>query len=188
MKTIGSETRRKNKLEEKKKMLDEIKKEFGENYTKAENNYTLARTNYNSMFCHMLIEHMSHGFDFSTFSTKINVSPKTLYNWLRDYPDFANAYEIAKSSQQFFYQKLCIKNARKNVGNSNMCIFLAKNKLGYTDKQEINTTNRDIVITTSIGVDGVITKQLDENETKRLIGDALDIDFNETNLEQETIE
>lgn len=45
-------------------------------------------------FCEMLIEHMADGFSFESFGKKIKTGCRTLYYWVENYPDFADAKEI----------------------------------------------------------------------------------------------
>ena len=45
-------------------------------------------------YCDMLIEHMADGFSFESFGKKIRTGARTLYYWVENYPDFADAKEI----------------------------------------------------------------------------------------------
>lgn len=178
MGTFNDRADRVQRYEEKKAIFEELKKVHGEENVKIElNRYAISQSKYKPEFCQLVVDHMSQGFDFDTLSHRLGVTPQTMYNWVKKYPDFNTAYHNGKSAQKEFYQKLCLNNAITNKGNASMCIFLAKNKLNYTDKQQIDTRSTELIITTQIGADGVITKQMNENETKQLLNDALDANF-----------
>lgn len=115
---------------------------------------------YKPEYCESLIYHMGRGFDFETFTVEVNVAVCTLYEWIKKHPEFAIAYEVARAAHKMFYQRLLIRNAKFNKGNSSSAIFLAKNKLGYTDKTEIDLSQQSLVVTAQIGGDGQIIKKV----------------------------
>lgn len=66
------------------------------------NNGTLQ---YKKEMCEMLIKHMSQGLSFSTFSTVVNVTRTTLYDWVEKYPEFRNAKEKGEEEAKRFLEK-----------------------------------------------------------------------------------
>jgi hypothetical protein len=67
------------------------------------------------------------------FAISIGIDRTTLKEWADEYPDFSLVY---KKAQQFQENFLSV-NGPKGLINPAFGIFIAKNKLGWTDKQEI---------------------------------------------------
>ena len=67
---------------------------------------------------------------FAGFATKINVTPQTMLNWCKDYPEWKEAYEMAKAHQENFL----LVNGLKGLTEKTMTIFTMKNACGYRDK------------------------------------------------------
>ena len=61
----------------------------------------------------------------------IGVHRDTLQEWAKQHPDFSVAYERAKDFQENFL----ITNGLKGMGSTLFGIFVAKNVLGWRDKQ-----------------------------------------------------
>lgn len=111
-------------------------------------------TKYDPSFCSMVIEHMSQGLSFESFAGLIEVDRSTLYNWVKDYPDFERAKGIALEKSRLFWEKLGIQHilneseSTTNVGSSSKSLnsavwcFNMKNRFGWRDKQpDEDTTN-----------------------------------------------
>ena len=68
-------------------------------------------TKYRPEFCQLLIDHMENGFSFSSFPAriyddhKVKVGTSTLWEWAKDRPDFAHAYEVAKARALAFHER-----------------------------------------------------------------------------------
>lgn len=63
---------------------------------------------YKKKFCKMLIDHMSNGNSFRTFSLKAGVTRKTLYEWANKYPEFADAKAIGEDGCLAFFEKILV--------------------------------------------------------------------------------
>lgn len=60
---------------------------------------------YKKEHCDSLIKHMSQGYSFSTFGAKANVTRTTCYEWVKTYPEFAEAKSIGEQRAQDFIEK-----------------------------------------------------------------------------------
>lgn len=67
------------------------------------------------------------------FAARIGVHRETLLNWSKDYPEFGEAYKLAKDLQENFIAV----NGFKGIVPAAFAIFTAKNVCGWRDKQEI---------------------------------------------------
>jgi len=60
-----------------------------------------AGTKYSPAFCDDLVVFAEKGFSVIGFCGSIGISEKTFYNWLGEYPEFAEAHEVAKAVRVF---------------------------------------------------------------------------------------
>lgn len=77
---------------------------------------------------------------FELFAASIGVVNNTLLNWCKRYPQFSNAYAIAKNLQL----GIAKQNGVAKTYDSNFTKFLLVNDHGYTDKAQIESHNENI--------------------------------------------
>ncbi|MCM2281877.1 MAG: helix-turn-helix domain containing protein, partial [Bdellovibrionaceae bacterium] len=65
-------------------------------------------SDYQTKFCDQLVKHCAQGFSFESFAHRIGVSERTLRNWRDSYPEFAEAYDRAKTAALFFFEERLI--------------------------------------------------------------------------------
>ncbi len=98
---------------------------------------------YKPEYCQLLIDHMSKGHSFVSFAGTINVGKRTIYEWVERYPEFAEAKAIAKSKCQEFYTSVLLDLGTGVIekGNATALIWLTKNILKWTDKEQTQGDN-----------------------------------------------
>jgi hypothetical protein len=85
---------------------------------------------------------MAKGLSFASFAGVINVERKTLYNWVKKYPAFAKAKDVALAKRALFFEKALvdgIKNGAKSGSNA-LLIFALKNLgdgFSFKDRHEL---------------------------------------------------
>ena len=86
---------------------------------------------------------MSTGHSFVSFAGTINVGKRTIYEWVEKYPEFAAAKQIAKSKCEEFYinRLLDLGTGVAEKGNATSLIWLTKNILKWTDKEQSQGEN-----------------------------------------------
>ena len=110
---------------------------------------------YDPKLCDELIDHMSKGYSFETFGALVHHSKDTLYRWLKEYPEFSDAYEIARIKCQMFWERGGISGTfglrTKTVidgkevvvdpkkFNASSWSFNMKNRFRWTDRQDLTT-------------------------------------------------
>lgn len=99
-------------------------------------------TEYRPEYCQMLINEMANGISMEAFAGIISITKKTLYEWFKEYPEFAEAKEIGIEKSRLFWEKLGITNiiseSEKGFSrsiNSAVWVFNMKNRFGWRDKQ-----------------------------------------------------
>ena len=96
------------------------------------------RGSYNKKFISKMLNHMGQGKSLASFAGSIGVSPTTVSNWLGQYPEFQEAYEIATAQSMGKWEDIAIDQATgETKGNSSTTTFMMKNLHGdvYKDKQ-----------------------------------------------------
>lgn len=66
------------------------------------------------------------------------VTRKCLWDWSQKYPDFADALEMCKE----IVEEYLIQNGLNGLYNPSMCIFTAKNVIGWRDRQDLSVDGR----------------------------------------------
>lgn len=63
---------------------------------------------YKPEYCQLLIDHMSKGYSFSTFAANINTGQGTLLDWIKRYPEFAEAKDTGEQASKRFWETLLV--------------------------------------------------------------------------------
>ena len=84
--------------------------------------------------------------NFAKFATMIGVHRETLLNWSDAHPEFFDAYKKCKSLQENFITV----NGMSGRINTAFGIFVAKNVLGWSDKQEIKKEVKSTLLTANV--------------------------------------
>jgi transposase len=129
------------KMSEHKEMAEKIKKH---------NNGTLQ---YKKELCQKLVDHMSQGHSFSTFSTIAGVTRTTLYDWVDKYKEFRDAKENGEeAAKKFLEKRLMAKISGQDLSklgintrniDTTALIFALKTRFykEYGDRQKVESTN-----------------------------------------------
>lgn len=76
---------------------------------------------------------------FQAFAATLNTTPQILLDWRERHPAFKQAYARAKAMQERHF----IIGLTQGTMNATGAIFVAKNILGWRDKQDIELTGPD---------------------------------------------
>jgi DNA-binding XRE family transcriptional regulator len=97
-------------------------------------------TKYNKKYDEQIIEFMAQGYSKEAFAGKIGVAEHTIYNWLKKQKSFLQATKKAEAKCRLFWEEMGIEMALSGSGNATAWIFQMKNRFGWRDKKEIETT------------------------------------------------
>ena len=111
--------------------------------------YVLGRpTKYKKQFCQMLIDHMSQGFSYETFSTVVKANRSNIYEWEKKHKEFRDAKKIAFDECQMYWEKMGMAGTvGKLKGFSTpMWIVQMKKRFKWADRQEhaVDTEQNEI--------------------------------------------
>ncbi|WP_186649954.1 helix-turn-helix domain-containing protein [Fluviispira vulneris] len=101
------------------------------------------KTAFHEKFHDEIIEHMSKGYSVNYFASKIKVSKQTVYNWIRENPEFKESFEIATTASQAYWESLALNNAKTAKGNGNQIQYQMSKRFrdDYGDTSSINIFN-----------------------------------------------
>ncbi len=78
---------------------------------------------YDPSYCQKVVEIMSTGRGFINFCAEVSIAESTGYNWIKEYPEFAAAYEVASAKQESAVGDQCLTT----TANPALFIFRAAN-------------------------------------------------------------
>ncbi|HBB26577.1 MAG TPA: hypothetical protein DCZ59_09955 [Bacteroidetes bacterium] len=92
----------------------------------------------------MFIEQLAH---------HLSVAKDRIYEWEQEYPEFRDAVKAMRDACQNRVSDLLASHATEDrPGNASVAIFIAKNVLGWRDRQEVEQTVKgDASITVNLG-------------------------------------
>lgn len=103
-------------------------------------------TKYDAKYCNELINHMALGFSFESFAGKIDVAESTINLWQIEHPEFSEAHQIGKSKMRLFWEEMGIIGTTEGKNfNASAWALNMKNKLRWTDRQDITSDDKEIV-------------------------------------------
>lgn len=134
------------KRKRKPHMGDAMVKEFHEEHPEAKaviaeivRDSVGAPTDYKPEYCQQLIDHMSQGYSFESFSAKCGQGRATLYNWEKANPEFLEAKNKGKEQSLLFWETLGITGTAGKLRNFNAVAFIfnMKNKHQWRNESEL---------------------------------------------------
>jgi hypothetical protein len=97
-------------------------------------------TKYRPEYCQELIDYMSEGKSFEAFAGRVSVARCTLYEWVKVYPEFKEAKDIAFSKCLEKWEEIgadgMYRGGKDNPFQASIWIFQMKNRFGWRDKVE----------------------------------------------------
>lgn len=102
-------------------------------------------------YCSMLIDHMSRGLSFDSFAGVLGVTRATIYNWVKDFPEFLDAKSIGRSKGLLFDEELLTKGAEGKQRGYNIAAHKWKmaNMYKWSERQTVDEKSQTININLS---------------------------------------
>jgi hypothetical protein len=100
---------------------------------------------------------------YVTFYQGINISRDTFYEWIKRYPEFADAYKMCQEHVKRIYET----NAALGLYNPSWSIFAAKNRLlredgtRWSDRAEVDHTTKGKALPGNLDLSNMPTAQLE---------------------------
>lgn len=108
-------------------------------------------TKYRKEYCDLLIEHMSKGLSIESFAGVVKATKKTIYEWMKQHPEFLYAAEQGSALSQLKWEQIGIDGVfstsiseRTQEGfrseskaiNASVWKFNMQNRFGWREKVE----------------------------------------------------
>jgi hypothetical protein len=110
-------------------------------------------TSYNKEYCELIVEQMKAGKTLIEFAALVNVSRRTINNWINEHPEFLRAVELGKTHSETWwvtqgrnglYDQVMIdeKEGTKTISKLNTRVFelFMHNLFDWSKKAETQTT------------------------------------------------
>ena len=123
-------------------------------------------TKYHPMMCEQIIEIAEQGGHVAHMCDAIGVASfETFYRWLKEYPEFQEAYTTAKMKSQIFYENILLAGALGKIKNYNFnsMAMIMNNKFSDDYKRGTGTSsNTEINIGVLQNIEKLTALELDE--------------------------
>ena len=86
-------------------------------------------TLYRPEYCDQVVECLKDGHSLAAFAGKIDVTTKSIYNWMANHPEFAEAVKRAQAKSALWWELRLLDLAQNNQGNARGVIFGLKNRV-----------------------------------------------------------
>lgn len=94
---------------------------------------------YKKEYCEEIIKLMAEGYSMEAFAGYIGVHRDTIYDWLKKYPEFAEAKDIGSAKSRYFYEKVSKLGMTGKIPGFNHATwqFNMQNRFEWSAKQKI---------------------------------------------------
>lgn len=126
-------------------------------------------TRYNSSMCQTILNIAEQGGHVPAMMRAIGILSKdTFYRWLREYPEFNEAYEASKVASQAFYEEILLAGAIGKIKNFNFnaLAMTMNNKFGEEYKRSATGNNTEINVGSINSIEHLDSKELDKKILK----------------------
>ncbi len=98
-------------------------------FAEAVNGMTRSRpTLYRAEYCDDIVECLKDGRSLAVFADKIDVTRKSIYDWMARHPEFADAVGRAQAKSALWWERRLLELAQNNQGNAKAIILGLKNR------------------------------------------------------------
>lgn len=115
--------------------------------------------------CDTILEIAEQGGHVAQMCVAIGISSRdTFYRWIKEYPEFAEAYDASRLYSQAFYENLLLAGACGKVKNFNFSgvAMIMNNKFGDEYKRNATGSNTEINIGSINSIEQMDSKELDQ--------------------------
>ena len=85
-------------------------------------------TLYRVEYCDDVVDCLKDGHSLAAFAGKIDVAPRSIYDWMGRHPEFADAVKRAQAKSALWWERRMLDLAQNDQGNAKAIIFGLKNR------------------------------------------------------------
>lgn len=97
----------------------------------------MAKSKYKPEMCERAKSLLSEGYSKEATAGALGISKPTLYEWIKERPDFSNAIKEGESLSQRWWEDRGREACADGNFNGTVWAMTMKNRFGYRDKHEI---------------------------------------------------
>lgn len=94
-----------------------------------------AKGKFKKEYCQKVIDVLKIGRNLKGFCYDIGIGERTVYDWINNIPDFAEAYAIAKAANEDYWVNLAAQRASQ--GSDALIKFMLSSCHGYREKTDV---------------------------------------------------
>lgn len=102
---------------------------------------TIQQIKYKKEHCQVLLDTLKQGLSVVSFCAKVDISEATFYNWLKQYPDLRDVYELAKTHSRAWWDKKALDALEDKAINDRVLKLNMQNRAGWSDKLQSDNTH-----------------------------------------------
>lgn len=90
-------------------------------------------TAFDPAYCDRAVDFLGKGHSINALASELKCQRKTIYKWMQEYPEFADAIDQGESVRTKALELALMRMGLTGEGNAAVLIFLAKNWAGMRD-------------------------------------------------------
>ena len=99
---------------------------------------------YQPAFCEKIVQWGREGQSCAYMAAQLGIGKMTFYEWIKRWPQFARAYEIAKSCSQDYYEQLARSHMIETPGGNKLNTGLYKMHMAAHYKDDYSSTDINV--------------------------------------------
>lgn len=92
-------------------------------------------TKYTDEMPELLREAMYNGLSVIRFCRQVRISKDTFYNWIKEYPEFSDAFALGKTDCEGWWEEYATENMENKSLNTNLLKYYMANRFGWSDNK-----------------------------------------------------
>lgn len=94
---------------------------------------------YDPSYCDKVVEFLREGYSLAAFAGEIGVARSSIYEWIKNHPDFSDAVKRAQAKSALWWEKRNLEFAKTGEGNATAIIFGLKNRASDDWRDKVET-------------------------------------------------
>jgi len=129
----------------------------------------------------------SKGASVNDFCLEANIAKCTFYEWVKAYPEFAHAYELAVLKAQQWWEQLGLCHINKKEFNTAIWLNIMRRRFGYSDHRRVTIKSIDTVTSAMDKYNLVLKELANGNLTAHELLQLTNVLVNGVKIEENTI-
>lgn len=102
---------------------------------------------YDPSYCDSVVSFLRDGYSLAAYAGEIGVARSTIYEWMKDQPEFSDAVKRGQAGAALWWERLNRNFAISGEGNATAIIFGLKNRAADDWRDKTETEHSGSVVT-----------------------------------------